>query len=56
MAGRLRCILDRTFSTEGTLTYIANQQEHHMKRDFQAEFVAFLKKNNIEFDPRYVWG
>jgi putative transposase len=41
---------------QSTLTYIANQQEHHRKRDFQAEFVAFLRKNNIEYDPRYVWG
>jgi REP element-mobilizing transposase RayT len=39
-----------------TLAYIANQQEHHRKHDFQAEFVAFLKKHRIEYDPRYVWG
>ena len=39
-----------------TLAYIAHQKEHHSKRDFQAEYVAFLKKHRIEFDPRYVWG
>jgi REP element-mobilizing transposase RayT len=39
-----------------TLAYIARQEEHHRKRDFQAEFVAFLKKHRIDFDPRYVWG
>jgi len=39
-----------------TLAYIARQGEHHRKRDFQAEFVAFLKKHRIEYDPRYVWG
>jgi REP element-mobilizing transposase RayT len=39
-----------------TLAYIAGQQEHHQKRDYQAEFVAILKKHRIEFDPRYVWG
>jgi len=38
------------------IAYIAGQQEHHRKRDFQAEFLLFLKKNRIEFDPRYVWG
>ena len=41
---------------ESTIAYIARQKEHHKKRDFQAEFVAFLKKNRIEYDLRYVWG
>jgi len=41
---------------DATLAYIAGQKEHHKKRDFHAEFVAFLKKHRIEFDPRYVWG
>ena len=35
--------------------YIARQQEHHRKRSFQEEYVAFLKKNHVEYDPRYVW-
>jgi putative transposase len=39
-----------------TIAYIAHQKEHHQKRDFQAEFLAFLKKHCIEYDPRYVWG
>jgi putative transposase len=39
-----------------TLAYISRQQEHHQKRDFQAEFLVFLKKHNVEYDPRYVWG
>jgi hypothetical protein len=39
-----------------TLAYIAGQAEHHKKHDFQAEFIAFLKKNRIEYDPRYIWG
>ena len=41
---------------DATLKYIASQQEHHRKHDFQAEFIAFLKKHQIEYDPRYVWG
>ena len=41
---------------DATLTYIARQNEHHRKRDFQAEYIAFLKKHRIEYDPRYVWG
>jgi putative transposase len=35
--------------------YIATQEEHHKKISFQEEFIAFLKKNRIEYDPRYIW-
>jgi putative transposase len=36
--------------------YIARQQEHHKIHSFQDEFIAFLKKNDIEYDRRYIWG
>ena len=39
-----------------TVRYIEGQAEHHRKRDFQAEFVAFLKRNGVDYDPRFVWG
>jgi putative transposase len=35
--------------------YIAAQEEHHRKRSFQEEFVAFLKKNKVAYDERYIW-
>jgi putative transposase len=35
--------------------YIATQEEHHKKHSFQEEFVAFLKKNRVEYDERYIW-
>ncbi|MBS1850420.1 MAG: IS200/IS605 family transposase [Acidobacteria bacterium] len=35
--------------------YIATQEEHHKKHSFQEEFVAFLKKNNVAYDERYIW-
>jgi REP element-mobilizing transposase RayT len=35
--------------------YIANQEQHHRTRSFQEEFVAFLKKNKIACDERYIW-
>jgi len=41
---------------EATVRYIARQREHHQKRDFQAEFLAILKRHRMEYDPRYVWG
>ena len=35
--------------------YIAEQEAHHQKHSFQEEFVAFLKKNNVAYDERYIW-
>jgi len=35
--------------------YIANQEEHHRQQTFEAEYIAFLKKHNIDYDPRYVF-
>src|SRR5205807_1798837 len=36
--------------------YIGGQEEHHKKHSFQEEYVAFLKKNNVAYDERYIWG
>lgn len=47
-----------TVSTSGlgeVKAYIANQEEHHRTRTFQAEFRAMLVKHGIEFDERYLW-
>jgi putative transposase len=41
---------------DDTVAYIRNQPEHHSKRDFQQEFVAFLKKNGVQYDPVHMWG
>jgi putative transposase len=35
--------------------YIATQDEHHKKLTFQQEYVAFLKRNKIAYDERYIW-
>jgi REP element-mobilizing transposase RayT len=37
------------------IRYIENQAEHHKKRTFQDEYIAFLKKYNAEYDERYLW-
>jgi putative transposase len=39
-----------------TVAYIQSQAEHHRKRSFEEEFLAFLKKHDIEYDPKHVWG
>ena len=38
------------------IAYIENQKEHHKKKTFQDEYRAFLKKYNVDYDERYVWG
>ena len=38
-----------------TRRYIAGQEEHHRRRTFQEEFLAFLARNNVAYDARYIW-
>jgi putative transposase len=35
--------------------YILNQKEHHKNKTFQQEYMAFIKKYNVEYDERYLW-
>jgi putative transposase len=39
-----------------TIAYIRSQAEHHRRCSFEEEFVAFLKKNGVEYDPTHVLG
>ena len=34
--------------------YIANQEEHHKKQSFKEEYLEFLHKYGVDFDPRYI--
>jgi len=38
------------------IKYIAGQEEHHRRQSFRDEFLAFLKKNKVPYDERYIWG
>jgi putative transposase len=38
------------------IRYIQNQPMHHKKMSFDVEFLALLKKHDIEFDPKFVFG
>jgi putative transposase len=42
--------------TSDLVNYIRGQREHHAKKSFEEEFVAFLKKYGVEYDPAYVLG
>jgi len=35
------------------LPYIQNQEAHHKKMNFDAKFLALLKKHGIPFDPKF---
>lgn len=35
--------------------YIRDQEEHHRRKTFKQEFVSFLKRHEIQYDPRYLW-
>lgn len=36
--------------------YIVNQEAHHRKVSFEDEYVSLLKRNEIEFEAKYLWG
>jgi REP element-mobilizing transposase RayT len=36
--------------------YIGDQEKHHRRMTFQEELIAFLKKNGIPYDERYIWS
>lgn len=35
--------------------YIKNQEKHHQKRTFREEYLAFLKKYEIDFEEQYLF-
>ena len=38
------------------MRYIGEQEKHHRRVTFQEELIAFLKKNGIAYDERYLWS
>ena len=43
-------------NVDETKKYIENQEKHHSKESFCDEYLKFLRKNNIDFDEKYLWG
>ena len=41
---------------DATIRYIERQPVHHRKRSFDEEFIAFLKKNGVSYDLKFVFG
>lgn len=42
-------------SKAAVAAYIARQQEHHKVMSFEEEFVKFLERHQVPYDPRYLW-
>ena len=40
---------------DGVIGYIERQASHHRKVTFEEEFLRFLDRHGIEYDPRHVW-
>ena len=43
-------------NVDETKKYIENQEKHHSKESFCDEYLKFLRKNNIDFNEKYLWG
>ena len=35
--------------------YIGDKEKHDCRVTFQEELIAFLKKNGVSYDERYIW-
>ena len=42
-------------SVDNVIKYILNQEEHHKKKSFRDEYLDFLEKFEIEYDPKYLF-
>jgi len=40
--------------TNIVVNYILNQPKHHKKKTFSEEYMEFLEKFNVDYDPKYV--
>ena len=37
------------------VAYIANQERHHSRFDFENEFLTMLRNSRVEFDEEFLW-
>ena len=42
-------------SVDSVVKYILNQEEHHKKKTFREEYLDFMAKFEIEYDPKYLF-
>ena len=44
-----------TSQKDDVVAYIANQIAHHRELTFQEEYLMFLERHEIEYDPKHLW-
>lgn len=42
--------------TRSVIEYIGDQERHHAKRNYEAEFLDLLRRYGVAYDPTYVFG
>lgn len=42
-------------AAQRVIRYIEGQEDHHREVTFQEEYIAFLKRHKVDYDPRFVW-
>lgn len=42
--------------TKTVIDYILNQKEHHRNKSFEEEYVGFLERFEVDYNPKYVFG
>ena len=40
---------------KAVIEYIQDQERHHQLYNFQKELLELLRRNGIEYDPKYIW-
>ena len=40
---------------EDVITYIENQENHHLSKPFKEEYLEFLKRFDVPYNPKYVF-
>lgn len=40
---------------EAVRNYLRNQKEHHKQKSFQDEYIEFLERHHVPYDPKYVF-
>jgi REP element-mobilizing transposase RayT len=43
-------------NAQKVIAYIENQEKHHQKKTFQEEYIALLKRHDLDYDERYIWA
>ena len=36
--------------------YVRDQEDHHRRHAFEDELISLLKRNDVEYDERYLWS